>query len=399
LQSIGQGGQWQSGTEQATTSVSHTGQDKAVPPRSAYIACLLIVPTLVVANASILAAQTSRVPEVEEERDSTDGANLEGTLRAGAEYDTNAFRGLTEQDRTAGLGRYFLTLEGEFEPYRKSTLDLRLRQGGKWYPAAGSADALLTSLDARWRQRLSDTFGLRFQANFKDRLERTSRQDYSRGGARTALQADFGDVDARLGAGWRYFAFRPNPASSSHGPHMSASVGVQVSDPIRLNAYYDLSRRIFDSVRFVLDPDGDVVQRDPSGQERRDWLHVLRLGGTYRGPLILEAAYVLLMNRSNSYGQGLVRHGAELDVTAPLPWRLYLSGRLRLQWTRYEDPIFVGADFQVDEENRNALTLSVARAIGDHWEVEARYRLFIEEFGTTGDYRRQTVFLGGAYLF
>jgi hypothetical protein len=176
-------------------------------------------------------------------------------------------------------------------------------------------------------------------------------------------------------------------------------VGVQVSDPVRLNAYYDLSRRIFDSVRFVLDPDGDVVQRDPSGQERRDWLHVLRLGGTYRGPLILEAAYVLLMNRSNSYGQGLVRHGAELDITAPLPWRLYVSGRLRLQWTRYEDPIFLGADFQVDEENRNALTLSVARAIGDHWEVEARYRLFIEEFGATGDYRRQTVFLGGAYLF
>jgi hypothetical protein len=105
------------------------------------------------------------------------------------------------------------------------------------------------------------------------------------------------------------------------------------------------------------------------------------------------------MNRSNSYGQGLVRHGVELDVTAPLPWRLYLSGRLRLQWTRYEDPIFLGADFQVDEENRNALTLSVARAIGDHWEVEARYRLFIEEFGASGDYRRQTVFLGGAYLF
>ncbi|GEM_PF-1969517 len=385
-----------------------------MPPRSAYIVLFL---GLLAGPPSPAMAQSAADPGIDDDRigagpadpdregsddgDQKDGKrpNLGGTLRAGVEYDTNAFRGLTESDRIAGLGRYFLTLDGEFEPYQDSALELRLQQGGKWYPAAGSADALLTSLDARWRQRLGETFGVRVQTHFKDRLERTSRQDYSRGGLRTAVSADFGDVSTSLGAGWRYFAFRPNPSSSSHGPHLTASVGVQVADPVRVRGSYDLSRRIFDSVRFVLDPSADVVERDTTGRERRDWLHVLRLGGTYRGPLILEAAYVLLMNRSNSYGQGLVRHGAEVDVTAPLPWRLYLSGRLRLQWTQYEDPIFVGADFRVDEENRNALTLSLARAIGDHWEVEARYRLFIEEFGATGDYRRQTAFVGGAYLF
>lgn len=345
-----------------------------------------------------------------ERRERREQDGVSGTFRLGAEYDSNALRReLGETGETGesgegrrlgdGLGRYFLSVDGDMEAGRGSRVHLSLQQGGKLFWSDSEADALLTEVDLGWTHRLGRGLQLSLSAGVKDRLERESRQDYNRGGARVGLAGRAGPVFGRVEGGWQYFAFRPNPASSSHGPLGSATAGVQVADPVRLRAQYTIAHRMFESIRFVLNPEAEVVQRDRSGTQRRDLLHVLRMGGIYRGPLIVEAAYLLLLNRSNSYGQAMTRHGVELDATAPLPWRLYLSVRGRLQWTFYEQPIFLSADFRVDEDNRNALTVSLTRVIGEHWEIEGRYRLFIEEFGAGSDYRRQTGFLGVGYVF
>ncbi|MFB6350495.1 MAG: hypothetical protein ABEN55_10035, partial [Bradymonadaceae bacterium] len=200
----------------------------------------------------------------------------------------------------------------------------------------------------------------------------------------------------------RYFAFRPNPASSSHGPQASGSLFYQLHRNVRVRADYTFSDRNFEAIRFEqrTSSDGDpVVQRDRDGALRNDSLHLVRVGGSYRGPFILRLHYVLLRNLSNSYGQAMTRHGLELDATVPLWWELYLSAKLQLQRTNYQDPLFLSADLKVDEENRNSAVASLTRVIGDHWEVEARYRVFIEEFGAASNYRRQTGFLGLGYVF
>ena len=331
-------------------------------------------------------------------------------MRTGVEFDSNAYR--TGSDEAVGdfLTRYFAVLEGELEGADDATMTFGLRQGGKLFFREPGSDALLTQANLHYRHPLSGAVWAIFDADLKDRLERTTgagadvpHQDYNRGGARAGFRV--GPVTGRATAGWRYFAFRPNPASSSHGPQGALSVSARVHRNLRLRARYGVSHRNFQSIRFVRrrvdggEGEETVVQRDRSGDPRRDLLHIARIGGTYRGPFILEASYVFLANASNSYGQAMRRHGLEIDATAPLPWKLYLSARLQLQRTNYEDPLFLSADLRVDEENRNAAVVSLTRVIGEHWEVEGRYRLFLEEFGVAGDYRRQTGFVGVGYVF
>jgi hypothetical protein len=352
-------------------------------------------------------AQRPRPDRRESESDEQD--LLEGTFRTGVEYDSNARRTSADLAEGDGLGRYFLSLDGEVPSGEGSGLSLQLRHGGKWFFRERESDALLTRVGLRYRHRLGETVHGFFRAGFKDRQEREGgpdgvgpRQDYNRGSAATGVGVSSGRWAGRVGLGWRYFGYRPNPASSNHGPRGSASVSYQLFDDLRLRARYGFSYRNFDAIRFVrraVDGGDSVVQRDRSGERRNDRLHLVRIGGSYRRSFILSAHYLLLRNGSNSYGQAMTRHGFEVDTTIPLFWKLYLSAKLSLQRTSYEDPLFLSADLQVDEENRNSVVASLTRVVGDHWEVEARYRLFIEEFGAASEYRRQTGFLGVGYVF
>ena len=84
-------------------------------------------------------------------------------------------------------------------------------------------------------------------------------------------------------------------------------------------------------------------------------------------------------------------------MTAPLPLDFFTSARIDLQRTRYEDPIFIDANFQIDEDNRNAATLSLGHPLGRAWEIELRYSYYTQEFGAGDDYARQTLMLGVGY--
>lgn len=355
------------------------------------------------------------VPEEEnlDETDQTDeeraeGTSFSGTLRTGIEYDSNAYRQPVENATGDMLGRYFGTVEGRFQPSSEARLTLQLRQGGKLFLRERGSDALLTKVGLNYRHWLGRNVYALFDFDMKDRLERrrderdVPHQDYNRGGIGGGLGVVAGPVEAFATAGWRYFAFRPNPASSSHGPQATAGLRTRVHEFVRLHGQYTFSYRNFHSIRFVRRSvsDGEnVVQRSRSGELRDDRLHIAQVGGAFRGPFIVGLDYTVLHNASNSYGQGMTRHGIELSGTAPLPGRLYLSGRLGLQRTNYEDPLFLSADLEVDEDNRNSAVVSLTRVFGEHWELEGRYRLFIEEFGDASDYRRQTGFMGLGYLF
>lgn len=331
-----------------------------------------------------------------------------GTIRTGLEYDTNVHR--TGLDRSVGdvLTRYFAVLEGKLPATDQGRLALDLRHGGKLFAREHASDTLLTQARLQYRHRLGRHAYAMFDASTKDRLERRGggadvpHQDYNRGGGAVGAGVTAGPVEGYLRTGWRYFAFRPNPASSNHGPQGTLGLSVGILEQLRARAQYTFAYRNFRAIRFVRREVGEgdpVVRRDRSGALRTDRLHIGRIGGSFRGPFILDLHYQLLRNSSNSYGQGMTRHGVELRGTAPLPWKLYLSGELQVQRTNYEDPLFLSADLEVDEDNRNSAVVSLARVFGDHWELEAQYRLFIEEFGASSDYRRQTASLGVGYVF
>lgn len=342
----------------------------------------------------------------ERQRRSDDAVS--GTVRVGGEYDSNALRTEVADRVDDLLLRYFAAVDAELEGSEGAEGEVRLQQGGKIFRRQKSADTLLTNASLDYRADLAERLQLGLDVSVKDRLERRPRgednahQDYNRGSAGLTLVGYPGPWSLSLATGWRYFAFRPTPASSNHGPYGAFRVGLQVAPDWRLRAGYRASDRMYPSVRLVAGEtdDGETVGEPASdGSRRRDLLHVGQLGVRYRGPVILDGGYRLWLNRSNSYGSELVRHGLVVDGTVPLPWRLYLSARLQLQRTRYQDAVFAVADLAVDEENRNAVVASVTRVVGDHWEIEARYRLYLEAFGASATYRRQTIFLGTGYVF
>lgn len=350
-------------------------------------------------------SEVSRASSVD--RRSSD-RSISGTVRVGGEYDSNALRTEVADRVDDVLLRYFAAVEADLGEGDGGGGQVSLQQGGKIFGQQKSADTLLTRARLTYGAPVADGLEAGLDVSVKDRLERrppggnAAHQDYNLGRAGMTLTGYPGAWSLGLAAGWRYFAFRPNPSSSNHGPYGSLQAGVQVAPRWRLRASYRASGRLYPSVRLVPveAEEGETVgQPAPDGSRRRDLLHMGQVGVAFRGPVIVEGAYRLWLNRSNSHGSELTRHGVVLDGTVPLPWRLYLSARLQLQRTDYRDSIFAVADLAVDEENRNALVGSLTRVFGEHWEIEARYRLYLEAFGASATYRRQTIFVGTGYVF
>jgi hypothetical protein len=350
--------------------------------------------TLAILSPGVVAQETAQVAEdAPRER-----LRVSGSVRAGAEYDDNVFR-LEGVDQEGGfLSRYFGALDLATRAAPRSIVAFSLTHGGKFFflDEHGRADTLLTQLSLTYRQKLWEPFGVWASADMKDRTEREPRRDYNRGGLGAGVEFYAGPATLRLGGAWRYFAFKPSSDSSSSNGEGLTQVSVEVYDGVDIYGGYTIARRFFDTDRFEREDD-DILPVE--GELRRDTFHVGGLGARYHGVVVADVGYSYAQNTSNSYGQGLRRHSLDVTLTAPLFWRLFASAHFELQRTTYDDPVLIDANFLVDEDNRNAAVLSLARAIGDHWEIETRYSLYLQEFGVGSDYRRQTIFLAGAYVF
>ena len=163
---------------------------------------------------------------------------------------------------------------------------------------------------------------------------------------------------------------------------------------LQVRAGYNFVGRAFQTERYVFK---EYLLQD--GVAREDQYHVLRAALSFRSWLVADLGYQFAINRSNSYGQALRRHALQAMVTTPLAWDIFLSLQAEAQRTLYEDSIYTDAKFTVDEDNRNALVASISRVLWDHWELELKSRVYLQEFGSTEPYERQTVMLSLAHLF
>jgi hypothetical protein len=330
------------------------------------------------------------------------GAKIGARVSAGLEYDNNVLRTtLTDADPIAdGLSRYFASLD-LIQQQGASITVLQLRQGGKLFWSAPDADALLTQASVLTRYRLGAYWTLGATLDVKDRTERRSILDYTRGAALLDASLTSGPFDASLSAGARIFIFKPNPLATASGPSAQAVARLAITDTLSAQAGYALTVRDFASGRFILDPSDDdsILRLRQLDERRRDLFHNLFATLAWQGPLVLELLYSYSLNSSNSYGQGLARHSLDLHATAPIPGGLFASANLGLQRTRYDNPVLIDANFQVDEENRNQVVFALQYPFLDGWDVEARYSLFLQEFGAGGDYDRQTFMLAIGYTY
>lgn len=341
-----------------------------------------------------------------------DGRALNGQVRAGLEYDDNALRVGGDAAQADGLLRYFVAIDGSMRASDDGRVALLVQHGGKRFLEQALANTLLTQVATRYTHRLADTWTLGASLDLKDRTSEVDLEnppdgvglfDYTSGGAGFDLGWRAGRFDASLGAGWRLFSFKPNEAASSNGPSAQATVRVTPIDVLSVSLGYTVLSRRFSTAQIIEDPDAEpqdgIVITIPTDTMREDIFHVGRAALSWRGPVILNVGYNLLLNRSNSFGQDLLRQNLEVTLTAPLFWELLASGYVQLQRTSYDNPIFVDANFQIDEDNRNAVVASLSRPLGDDWEVELRYSLYTQEFGGPTEYSRQTLMLALGYNF
>lgn len=333
------------------------------------------------------------------------GTRLGARVSAGVEYDDNVLRTtLTDAPpRSDGLSRYFASVDVGHRHDALTTM-IQLRQGGKLFWAERDADALLTQATLAARYKLDDVWSLGATLDIKDRTERLSVLDYTRGGATMELSAAWQRLELSAGGGWRMFAFKPSPSASTDGLAAQASARLSIVEGVSAQAAYGLTLRDFTTGRFVRDMPRPGEQQDrlrllQDSAPRRDQFHSVSIGAQWQGPVVLELTYQYANNKSNSYGQGLQRHSGDVTLTAPLVWELYLSANVGLQRTLYDDPVLVDANFQVDEENRNQAVLALQRPLGELWDVELRYSLFGQEFGGGGDYGRQTLMFALGFTY
>lgn len=335
-------------------------------------------------------------------------AALRADLRVGIEYDDNPLR-LQEEDPRGGsagsegddfdeapdrLVRYFSSVDWAHGLGQGGRVWADLRHGGKVFARRTEADALLTQVRVGVRKEVGKSGWLGASADVKDRTERRSRLDYNRGGVGVSGGGALGAWKLQAGLGWRYFAFKPSPASSSTGPKGTVGARLEMSDEWSTWVDYGLTARFFE--RSISE------EARVNTTARRDIYHLGALGVGYRGAFIGEATYSLMYNDSTIEAQGLLRHRVDLSATVALPWRLYATARLDVQRAERGTSARPDALFFVDEDNRNVMVLSLARDLGDAWEVEARYSRYREAF--TGvdaagelNYRRQTVLVGLGY--
>lgn len=320
---------------------------------------------------------------------------LTGSLRAGAEYDDNVDRRAGDDARADFLTRYFANIDAQLNTPDTRAF-LTLSQGGKLFANERDADTLLTQIGLSVRRWLIGPLELGLSADLKDRSEHTSRQDYLRGGSAAAIAIATNSVVLEAQAGWRHFIYKPNANANSRGPSAAASLTATLPANLNATLSYTWLARDFNIPVFIQDPFGLLVL---GSDNRQDRFHTGALKLRWRGIALVNTGYTFSTNRSNSYGQNLTRHTIGAKVTAPLPLGFLLSINGQLQRTRYEDPIELDANFSVDEDNRNALTLSLSRPLGDAWDAELRYSLYTQEFGVGDDYSRQTMMLAIGYSF
>lgn len=377
-------------------------------------------------------------PEAAAEQAAPEHAPVEWVLQleAGSEYDSNVHRVHRDGDADAAIDGSPLARLGARHrlTWRRGApgerLNLSTQAGLKWFTRDGarSESVALLAAEGNYVWSLAGrgaAFGL--TGSYYDAISIDSGGDDAYQGR--AFRVGTGESRLTVGrrghrlsavAGYRAFDYKPDPDFDWRGEHIGVIYQTlrwrgdpDVDDDaasIELRAGYRVERRGYGGpARTSACPGDDSAMPmcvAPTALERADLNHSLAGEAIYTGARIYSARYELQYNDSNSLAESLIRQRLRLGFTTELTRELYLTVEATGLLHLYLDPLLVERDSQtltyvsIDEENRNSLSVHLARALGPRWAIEGRYAIYSNEF-TNQDlaFRRQTVYLGAVYRF
>ena len=352
------------------------------------------------------------------------------TLRAevGLEYDTNAHHteivagGDNPPLVASPLERLVLagTLSDVVADGQLLTLGATV--AGKIFdaPAAADEDVAIAQSSLAWAEALgpratltlSGAYYEAFQpapANFLDDLERRNFRSL-------APMAQLGWIAAErlelsITAGYRNFLFKPDRDDDFNAPMFAGELRwVRQADDdadweASTGAAYE--HRTFGGPALTIDC--PMVPNVPTGlacsgpDRRRDDFLMSHLDLQRVGRVLIGAGYAFHDNRSNSYGETVMRHIVTARFAAPLPGGLTLAARGELLFAHYAQPQPIGEtpagnSFSsieaIEDENRSSVRVDLSHELGDRLRLIARYTFYANELGNASiSYRRQTLLL------
>jgi len=212
-----------------------------------------------------------------------------------------------------------------------------------------------------------------------------------------ALQG-IGDASALgLSAGYRWFVYKPQRDYDFQAPLLTLDhrLVVETGDG---GAEWALVSAASAELRRFSGPRLLASGVDPTGARHVDQFFTGQFEVTRTGAVLLGAGYALQWNRSNSYGEALLRHIGSLRFAAPLPLSFYLAARGELVYLSYHDrqPLLTdpsGApQLSIEEETRSEVRAELSRDLGSRLQLVGRYVFYANALGE-GQYRRQTATL------
>jgi outer membrane scaffolding protein for murein synthesis (MipA/OmpV family) len=360
------------------------------------------------------------------------------TLRAevGLEYDTNAHRteilaGADNPPLVASpLER--LVLAGTLSDLVADgqLLTLGATAAGKIYdaPAATDEDVAIAQSSIAWAKALgpratltlSGAYYEAFQAPPKDLVDASERRDFRSLGSTVQLGWIAAErFDLSIIAGYRSFLFKPDRDDDFNAPTVAAELRWtrQTSDADwELSTGASFEHRIFGGPALTTDCPAEmqVLMAGSTAQAmiacagpdtRHDDFLMSHLDLLRVGQVLWGAGYAFLYNRSNSYGETVIRHIATARFAAPLPGGFTLAARGELLLAFYSQPMIVGQGVaagntfssveSIDDENRSSLRVDLSRDLGESLRLVARYTVYANEIANASpiSYRRQTLLL------
>jgi hypothetical protein len=383
-------------------------------------AMIVILAVAVVARAGRARAAEAAAPDDDERY----------ALRAevGAEYDSNPHRteilaGAPVEPPIVGSPLARLVLSGTlFDTIAPGqSVSLAATAAAKKFATedASQEDVVIAQSSGAWRLALDDRTRLVVSGAYYEAFQRRSSDP-----VRDAERRDFRSLlplvqlgwlpsralDLTVGAGWRFLVYKPDRDFDFDGPTASVDlrwVGQQDSGPDwEVAGGAALEHRDFGgpalSLEGACNPPGLPC---PSRTPRADDFLTSHVEATRTARVLLGAGYAFHYNRSNSYGETVMRHFATARFAAPLPFDVTFAARAELLFAFYRDQIpvsgIVGNQFVgVDYESRSSVGGDLSGPIGDHLRLYARYTYYFNELGSNlATYNRQTFLLSLSYTY
>jgi hypothetical protein len=337
----------------------------------------------------------------------------------GPEYDTNPTRAerlSAAADLAPGpsaLSRFVTSASGAWGFAPGVGLSLSGGVGGKRFVNADAhgEDVLVAQASGVVTMGVTDAVRLALSGAYYDAFQRgpTDRRDFRSGAPGLRLDRRFAEHGVlSVAGGYRWYAFKSDDAFSFSGP--TASVRVHQSFPGDLGkgaADWDWDAMASLEWRGFAGPacERDVCT-DAVGPRHTDRFWLISGEITRTSAMLVGAGAAVHVNRSNSYGESLVRGALHLRSVLPLPARFSLSARAEVVTTRYADSLPLVRDpemgtprISIEDESRSTLRIELARPLSANVEIGTRYTLYTSAPSTGPlDFRRQTVLLYLAVL-